>query len=110
MALPTASVLLGRIALTYKIITPEQLHEATRVQGRFDNRQKLGEILGQQIVIDKGIVSSATQRSTLLPEVRTCIEAGLPGFCNASWHAVVAPARTPKAIIVRLHRSRRSSI
>ena len=53
----------------------------------------------------KGIVSSGTQRSTLLPEVQTCIEAGLPGFCGSSWHAIVAPARTPKAIIARLHQT-----
>ena len=41
----TASVLLGRIALTYKLVTAEQLREATRVQGRYGNERKLGEIL-----------------------------------------------------------------
>ncbi len=40
-----ASVLIGRIALTYKVITPEQLQEATRIQGRYGNQDKLGEIL-----------------------------------------------------------------
>jgi hypothetical protein len=31
-----------------------------------------------------------------LPEVPTCIEAALPGFCVSSWHAIVAPAGTPR--------------
>jgi tripartite-type tricarboxylate transporter receptor subunit TctC len=53
----------------------------------------------------KGIVSSGTQRSALLPEVQTCVEAGLPGFCGPSWHAIVAPARTPKAVVARLHQT-----
>jgi len=53
----------------------------------------------------RGIVSSGTQRSALLPDVQTCTEAGLPGFCSPSWHAVLAPARTPPAVIERLHRT-----
>lgn len=53
----------------------------------------------------KGIVSSGTQRSILLPDVQTCLEAGLPGFCGPSWHAILAPARTPKMVISKLHRS-----
>ena len=53
----------------------------------------------------KGIVSSGIQRSSLLPDVQTCVEAGMPGFCGSSWHAVVAPARTPQAVIAKLHRS-----
>jgi tripartite-type tricarboxylate transporter receptor subunit TctC len=53
----------------------------------------------------KGIVSSGTRRSTQLPDVPTCIDAGLSGFCSMSWHAIVAPARTPAAAIGRLHRT-----
>lgn len=53
----------------------------------------------------KGIVSSGTRRSPALPDVPTCTEAGLPGFCSSAWHAVVAPARTPKAIVAKLHRT-----
>jgi tripartite-type tricarboxylate transporter receptor subunit TctC len=51
----------------------------------------------------KGIVSSGTRRSPALPEVPTCNEAGLPTFCSVAWHAVLAPARTPKAVVSRLH-------
>jgi len=53
----------------------------------------------------KGVVSSGTKRSTLLPEVPTCIEAKLPGFCSASFHAVVAPAKTPKPVIAKLQQT-----
>ena len=38
------------------------------------------------------------------PEARPVAEAGLPGFEASSWQGVVAPARTPKAIVERLHR------
>ena len=53
----------------------------------------------------KGIVSSGTRRSPQLPEVPTCTEAGIPGFCSTSWHAVVAPAGTPPAVIRKLQQT-----
>jgi tripartite-type tricarboxylate transporter receptor subunit TctC len=51
----------------------------------------------------KGIVSSGNRRSPALPEVQSCTEAGLPDFCSSAWHAVLAPARTPKPVIARIH-------
>lgn len=53
----------------------------------------------------KVIVSSGARRSPALPDVPTCTEAGLPGFCSTSWHAVVAPAGTPKPVILTLQRA-----
>jgi tripartite-type tricarboxylate transporter receptor subunit TctC len=53
----------------------------------------------------KGIVSSGTRRSPQLPDVQTCVEAGVPGFCSMSFHALVAPAGTPKPVIARLNRT-----
>lgn len=53
----------------------------------------------------KGIVSSGVRRSPQLPEVPACIEAGLPGFCSTSWHAVVAPAETPQPVVRRLQQT-----
>ena len=32
------------------------------------------------------------------------LEAGVPGYVNASWGAVIVPAKTPKAIVDRLNR------
>jgi len=43
------------------------------------------------------------KRSPFLPDTPTMQEAGVPGYVNASWGAVIAPAKTPKAIIDRLN-------
>ena len=51
----------------------------------------------------KGIVSSGRRRSPMLPEVQSCTEASLPDFCSSAWHAVLAPARTPKPVIAKVH-------
>jgi tripartite-type tricarboxylate transporter receptor subunit TctC len=53
----------------------------------------------------KGVVSSGTKRSTMTPDVPTCIEANLPGFCSASFHAIIVPAKTPKAAIAKLQQT-----
>ena len=47
----------------------------------------------------KAIAISGESRSSVLPQVPTFSEAGLPGFSAREWHGVIAPARTPKAII-----------
>ena len=41
--------------------------------------------------------------SPFLPDVPTMQEAGVPGYVNASWGAVIAPARTPRALVERLN-------
>lgn len=48
-----------------------------------------------------GITSE--NRSVLVPEVPTMIEAGFPGYVNVTWHALLAPAGTPRSIIERLN-------
>ncbi|HEV8519853.1 MAG TPA: tripartite tricarboxylate transporter substrate binding protein [Burkholderiales bacterium] len=53
----------------------------------------------------KGIVSSGTRRSAQLADVPTCTEAGIPDFCSTSWHAIVTPAGTPKAVIAKLQQT-----
>ena len=53
----------------------------------------------------KGIVSSGVRRSPQLPDVPTCFESGIPGFCSTSWHAVVAPAKTSRHVIVKLQQT-----
>lgn len=47
---------------------------------------------------------TSAQRSPVLPEVPTIAEAGLPGYSAATWFAVLAPAQTPQALIVRLNK------
>jgi tripartite-type tricarboxylate transporter receptor subunit TctC len=48
-----------------------------------------------------GITSAA--RSAAAPDIPTIAEGGLPGFETSSWHGVLVPAKTPKAIIQRLY-------
>ena len=45
---------------------------------------------------------AARERQAILPAVPTTAEAGLPGFEAGSWHALVAPAGTPPAVLARL--------
>ena len=47
-------------------------------------------------------VSSAT-RSPQLPDVPTVSEAGVPGYESITWFGLLAPARTPAAIVARLN-------
>lgn len=47
------------------------------------------------------IVSPA--RSPALPAVPTLAEAGYPGVEGMAWYAIVAPARTPPAVVARLN-------
>jgi tripartite-type tricarboxylate transporter receptor subunit TctC len=44
------------------------------------------------------------KRTALLPDVPTIAELAMPGFDATSWHALVAPAGTPKDVIATLHR------
>jgi tripartite-type tricarboxylate transporter receptor subunit TctC len=48
-----------------------------------------------------GITSAA--RSSIVPDIPTVAEAGLPGFESVQWYGMLAPARTPKDIVNRLH-------
>lgn len=43
------------------------------------------------------------QRSPLMPDVPTAAEAGVPGVVAMGWNGIFAPARTPPAIVRRVH-------
>lgn len=51
----------------------------------------------------RAITIAAPSRSTLLPEVPTSAEAGMPELIASSWHAVVAPAGVPPEHIKKLY-------
>ena len=42
---------------------------------------------------------STQKRSTVLPEVPTLDETVLPGYNSGSWYGLLAPAKTPRAVI-----------
>lgn len=52
----------------------------------------------------RAIGFTGSSRLPMLPEVPTIAEAGVPGFYfDVAWHAWFAPAKTPAAIVNRLH-------
>lgn len=51
----------------------------------------------------RAIAVSSAQRSTALPDAPTFIESGIPDFVVNSWVGLLAPARTPAAIVTRLN-------
>ena len=51
----------------------------------------------------KGIAVTTAKRSALLPDLPTISEAGLDGFDANNWYGLVAPAKTPRAIIDQLN-------
>ncbi len=51
----------------------------------------------------KALAVGGTQRSSALPDVPTVAEAGVPGYEYVTWYSIVAPAKTPRAIINKLN-------
>ncbi len=50
------------------------------------------------------IAVSSAKRVASMPNVPTFIESGVPDFEVASWVAILAPAKTPKAVVEKLNR------
>lgn len=51
----------------------------------------------------RGLGVTTVERSTLMPEMPTMHESGLPGFQVTTWYGVFAPAGTPREIVVKLN-------
>ncbi|MDH5211547.1 MAG: tripartite tricarboxylate transporter substrate binding protein [Betaproteobacteria bacterium] len=51
----------------------------------------------------KALATSGRARSSVLPDVPTVAEAGVPGYEATIWLGVVAPKGTPKAVVERLN-------
>ena len=51
----------------------------------------------------RALGTSAAKRSTVLPDVPTIAEAGVPGYELTIWLGIMAPAGTPKAIVDKLN-------
>lgn len=51
----------------------------------------------------RALAVTGAQRAPSLPDLPTIAEAGLPGYEYAGWTGLAAPARTPPAVIARLH-------
>ena len=51
----------------------------------------------------RAIAVSSAQRTSALPDVPTFIESGVPDFVVNSWVGLLAPAKTPAAVLTRLN-------
>jgi tripartite-type tricarboxylate transporter receptor subunit TctC len=51
------------------------------------------------------IAVTTLKRFSLMPDLPTVAESGLPGFDATTWHGLVVPAGTPKSVIETLHRA-----
>jgi tripartite-type tricarboxylate transporter receptor subunit TctC len=49
------------------------------------------------------LAATGSRRVPSLPDVLTVAEAGLPGFEEGNWQAVLVPSRTPRPIVNRLN-------
>ena len=73
-----------------------------QIQGAMDNPPTVLQQVREGKL--KAIAVAAPARLPQLPEVPTFSESGLKGFAVSSWFGVVAPARTPREIVLRLNR------
>ena len=50
----------------------------------------------------RAIAVTSRTRSAVMPELPTVTESGLAGYEAGSWYGMLAPARTPKAVVARV--------
>lgn len=51
----------------------------------------------------KALAVGGLKRSPTLPDIPTVAEAGIPTYQSFGWFGMLAPAKTPKTVIARLH-------
>ena len=51
----------------------------------------------------QGARGDRPERSSVLPELPTMIEAGVPSYQAGTWYGILAPAGTPPAVVARLN-------
>jgi tripartite-type tricarboxylate transporter receptor subunit TctC len=81
---------------------------AGRVQFMFDALSAgLPQIQGGKL---KGIAVTSAQRAQAAPDIPTVAESGVPGFEAEPWYGILAPARTPPAVVDRLNAAIRKAV
>jgi tripartite-type tricarboxylate transporter receptor subunit TctC len=58
----------------------------------------------------RALASGGLKRSSAIPDVPTIDESGLPGFEVIGWWGMLAPARTPRAVVNLLNREVRAAL
>jgi tripartite-type tricarboxylate transporter receptor subunit TctC len=51
----------------------------------------------------KALALASTRRSKIAPEIPTMAEAGVPGYRSDTWYGLIAPPKTPQAIVAKLN-------
>ncbi len=60
----------------------------------------LGHVRGGRL---RALATAGAKRSPLTPDLPTIGESGVPGYLSSGWMGLMAPARTPKPILDKLH-------
>jgi tripartite-type tricarboxylate transporter receptor subunit TctC len=58
----------------------------------------------------RALAVTSVRRSSVAPELPTMIEAGIPGYSASNWYGMAAPAKTPRAVIMRLNKEIRAAM
>jgi len=89
------------VHVPYKVATAAVIDLiAGRIQVAFASNSSLPHIRAGRLV---ALAVTSARRSSALPELPTIAESGVQGYEASGWYGVLVPARTPRAIIVRLH-------
>jgi tripartite-type tricarboxylate transporter receptor subunit TctC len=51
----------------------------------------------------RALAVTTKTRSSVAPDVPTIAESGYPDFEAIAWHGILAPANTPRPIVIKLH-------
>lgn len=76
-------------------------------QAIFDSTATVAHIKAGRL---RALAIGSPVRSKLLPQLPTMAEAGFPGFEISSWYILMAPARTPAAIVERMSQVARKTL
>jgi len=52
----------------------------------------------------RALATGGSQRSAAVPDIPTISESGLPGFEVIGWWGMLAPAKTPRAVVALLNK------
>lgn len=58
----------------------------------------------------RAVAVTGAKRSAAVPDLPTVAESGFPGFETSAWQGLLAPARTPRNVIDRLHAAALSAL